>query len=81
MDSESFIELMYRALDSQLGIVVQTSDVERARAKFYSARRESLNPAFDDLVICPSRTLPDTHLWLVRKSPRPSNGAASNASA
>lgn len=70
MDKEVLIEFLYRALDSKLGIVLRTSDVERTRARLYAVRRETCNPAFDELVICPSRTLPDTHLWLVRKSPR-----------
>lgn len=75
MEHSVYIELLYRALDSSIGIVVKTSNVERARQRFYAARKASLNPAFEDITICPSRTLPDTHLWLVRKSPS-ANGAS-----
>jgi hypothetical protein len=79
MTTSIYIELLYRALDSSIGIVVRTSDPERARARFYEARRTAQNPAFDDLTICPSRSLPDTHLWLVRKRPASTaNGAFTN---
>ena len=64
---EGFIELLYRALEAPLGIVVRTSDPERARQRFYAARKT--NPAFDELSIKPSHTSPGTEIWVVRKVP------------
>lgn len=63
---EGFIELLYRALEAPLGIVVRTSDPERARQRFYAARKT--NPAFDELSIKPSNTNPGSELWIVRKT-------------
>lgn len=64
---EGLIELLYRALEAPLGIVVRTSDPERARQRFYAARKH--NPEFEALSIKPSHTNPGTELWLVRKNP------------
>lgn len=65
-----YIELLYRSLESRLGIIVRVDgDLERARQKFYAARREAAVPAFESLVIKPSHSQPETELWLVRKEP------------
>lgn len=64
---EGLIELLYRALEAPLGIVVRTSDPERTRARFYAARKHS--PAFEAVSIKPSHTNPSEELWLVRKNP------------
>lgn len=64
---EGLIELLYRALEAPLGIVVRTSDTERTRQRFYAARKHS--PLFEELSIKPSHTNPREELWLVRKSP------------
>jgi len=61
------VELLYRALESRLGIVVSTSDPERLRAWLYSARKA--NPQFEDFSFKPSPVLPNSELWIVRKNP------------
>ncbi len=68
-----FIELLYRALDARIGISIRTDDVERTRAKLYTARRESNNPDFEALSFMPSRATPDTHIWVVKKNPSQEN--------
>lgn len=61
------IELLYKALDSALGVVVLTNDPERLRQKLYAARREAMNPDFESLTFMPSRGSPDTELWIVKR--------------
>lgn len=61
-------ELLYQALASDLGIVVETNDVERTRAKLYAARREANDPALEILSFTPSRTSPETQLWIVKRT-------------
>lgn len=57
----SFFELLHRALESSFGIVVSGDD--RARAKFYEARKES--PELARVSITPSPINPG-ELWLVK---------------
>ena len=67
------IELLYAALLSPLGVVVETTDVERLRQKLYAIRREAKDEALAELSFVPSPTS-DTQLWIVKKS-RGSNGS------
>ena len=75
------VELLYRAFDAQVGIAVSVSDPDRARAKFYQARKDALNPAFEDIAIVPSRTNPTGELWLLRKSFQSNEEPSANGSA
>jgi len=68
-----YLELLYTALASEAGIVVQSDDPPRLRQKLYTARRESLDPSRDCLSFVESRTNPSEQLWIVK---RPANGAA-----
>lgn len=70
-------EFLYRALDSKFGIAILTSDVTTLRAKLYAARKAALNPAFEELAIKPSNSLPDSVLWIVRRSPQEPSNASS----
>ena len=60
------LTLLYEALASPLGIVVQTTDPERTRMALYAERRKRADPALSALAIClpPFST---SELWLVRK--------------
>lgn len=69
-----FVELLYEALDTPLGIVVRTSDPERLRSALYAARREAMNPEFSALTIQPSKVDPRSELWIVRRQGPPANG-------
>jgi hypothetical protein len=58
------LELLYEALNSPLGIIVETNDVQRLRAKLYPLR--AADPALACLSFVESRTHPN-QLYLVRK--------------
>lgn len=59
-------ELLYDALRTPHGVIVETDDAERLRQKLYAVRRESDD--FTDLafVISPMN---GSDLWIVRKTP------------
>lgn len=75
--SEGLVEYLYRALSSRFGIVVHTSDPERTRQRLYQARTKAQTPAFKELSITPSRSSPNSEIWIVRKtlSPKDSTDA------
>lgn len=59
------IDYLYRALNSELGIVLETPDPERLRQKLYAERKK--DPDLACISINISRTQPATQLWLVKK--------------
>lgn len=59
------VELLYLAFNSPFGIVVETSDPERLRARLYPARKQ--DPELDCLSICVSPIAPASELWIVKK--------------
>jgi len=63
------IELLYAALASPNGIIVETSSVERLRQKLYTARRELNDEALEALSLVPSPTN-ECELWIVRRPQR-----------
>ncbi len=63
------IELLYTALASPHGIIVETSSVERLRRKLYAARRELNDEALEALSLVPSPTN-ECELWIVRRPQR-----------
>lgn len=65
---EGLTELLYKALSSRLGIAVRTSDPELLRQKLYSTRKSLMDPALEELSIKPSHALPQSELWIVRKT-------------
>lgn len=65
MSTFPLIDLLYRAANSEFGIIVETSDVERLRQKLYAERKK--DSALANLSINVSRTQPETQLWIVRK--------------
>lgn len=58
------IEHLYRAASTPRGIVVETDDVTRLRAKLYALMREY--PQFSNLSLIPSPVNP-SELWIVNK--------------
>lgn len=64
MSNLALLEVMYDALRSPLGIVVETDDAERLRQKLYAIRRE--NEEFEPLafVISPMN---GSDLWILNK--------------
>lgn len=61
------LELLYQALASPLGIVIETTDVERLRQRLYAERREAKDESLAALGLVPSRTAPESELWIVKK--------------
>lgn len=64
----NLVELLYRALEAKIGIVITTSDPHRCRTKLYQARAEACNPDFEQLSIRPSHSNPTSELWVLRKA-------------
>ena len=64
-------DLLYTALGEDLGIIVETNNVNLLRAKLYSVIRE--DPALTGLSLAVSRTQPESQLWIVKRRP---NGQA-----
>lgn len=56
--------LLYRALTSPVGIVVESNDPDRLRQKLYPLRKQQ--PEFECLSFVLSPMNPQ-HLWIVRK--------------
>lgn len=62
------VEYLYRALEARVGIIIRTNDPTRLRARLYAAKKT--NPAFSELAVKPSNSLPNEQLWVLWKSPR-----------
>ena len=61
------IELLYRAINSEFGIVVTTSNPELLRQKLYAERKAANDPDLARLSFTLSRTNPESQLLLVKK--------------
>lgn len=72
--SGASINHWYEALGSALGIIVETSDPQRYRAKMYALRSEANDPMLEGISIVISPTNPATHVWLVKKE-HPESGS------
>lgn len=62
-------EKLYEALDSEVGIIVETDDVNRLRQRLYAIRKE--HPEFHCLSLLPSPTNPNGELWILKKPETP----------
>lgn len=63
---ETPTELLYRALSTEYGILVETSDREKFKMKLYAARREAKDPDLDCISIVLSSTSA-SELWIVKR--------------
>lgn len=63
------LELLYEALHSAVGVVVECGESDRhsVRQKLYAQRREAGDEALATLSILDSPTVP-TQLWIVRRT-------------
>ena len=66
MGKEIFLELWYKALHSQYGIVVETDNPTLCIQKFYQARKEIDDPQLQTIGIKKSPTNVD-QLWLIKR--------------
>lgn len=71
MKEPVLLELLYAALASPLGVVVETSDPVTCKAKLYELRKQ--DPAFERLSFLVSPTAPTTSFWIVKKGPSDEN--------
>lgn len=71
----NYLEDLYSALRSEFGIMIQTNDRERYRAKLYATRRDAFDPALDGLSIVFSPTAAD-ELWIIQNAQTQRSGAA-----
>lgn len=67
MPSEVSLNLWYEALGSALGVVIQTDNPEKLRAKLYRLREQANDPMLASISIVISPTNPESHVWLVKR--------------
>lgn len=65
MNESALLELLYTALQSPLGIVVETSDPELCKAKLYTLRKQ--DPELACLSFLTSPVDPAGSFWIVKK--------------
>lgn len=65
----NLLELWYSAIRSPKGIVIETTDPERLKQQLYRTRTEACDEALNEVSILQSPTIPESHLWLVKKRP------------
>ena len=65
MNEAGLLELLYAALHSPLGIIVETSDPVACKARLYPLRAS--DPALAALSFLVSPTAPTTSFWIVKK--------------
>lgn len=65
------LEILYEALHSPIGIVVQTNNPSLAKAHLYKTRSESGDPALDCLQFRTSPFEPNSDIWIVKGTPKP----------
>lgn len=75
MRALDFLEILYDALRSEIGVVVETEDTEKLRAKLYAIRQSRIadDPLLGDLSFVLDPTQPKTRLWVLRSKRRPTD--------
>lgn len=66
MSLDKIASAMFEAMSQDIGVVVETDDVEAWRAKAYKVRKEQA-PTFDALSFITSPTNP-AQIWIVKKN-------------
>lgn len=59
------IEMLYKAVEAELGLIVETENPLALQQKLYGARKAQADPKLNKLSISVSRTNPRTQLWIV----------------
>lgn len=62
------VEYWYNALRSERGVVIFSTEREKARQRLYAARAEAADPALEALSLVLSPTDPN-EIWIVKKAP------------
>ena len=60
-----YLPLWLRALDEEIGLWIKTNDPRNLSVALYEARRQSLNPALEDLMIC---TVAEDVIYIAKKA-------------
>jgi hypothetical protein len=63
---EASLNTLYEALGTPLGVVVQTDNPEKLRAKLYRLRDGADDPMLKEISIVISPTMPQSQIWIVR---------------
>lgn len=64
--AEASLNTLYEALGTPLGIVLQTDNPEKTRAKLYRLREAANDPMLKELSIVISPTMPQSQVWIVK---------------
>ena len=67
MTQPELLELLFAAVKSDFGVVIETNNPRVLRQRLYPLRTEDLD-TFGDLAFHLSPTDPQTQLWIVKKS-------------
>lgn len=65
--AEASLNTLYEALGTPLGVVVQTDNPEKLRAKLYRLRETCDDPMLKELSIVISPTMPQSQVWIVKR--------------
>lgn len=60
------LALLYQALSSDLGIVVESDNVALAKQRLYKARADAGDPTLACLQLRTSPVRPDAEIWIVK---------------
>ena len=64
------LQLLYAALSSKYGLIVNVDDFTLGQAKLYKARREAGDPRLNELALRRSPRGTAGEIWIVRNSAR-----------
>lgn len=70
--------LWYSALAEPYGLVVETDNPERLKARLYAARADAMDPSLEDISIKTSPFNP-SQLWLIKRRPDAEAGNSSGS--
>lgn len=68
--NDDLLNLLYKAVTTELGIVIYVSSVPLARSKISTTRKEAMDPTLDCLECRPSPASPH-ELWIIKKGAKP----------
>lgn len=67
MPSEPSLNILYEALGTPRGIVIETNNPERLRQRLYKLRDAAGDTALRDLSFVSSPSVPQSHVWIVKR--------------
>ena len=64
---EPSLNMWYEALGTPFGVVIITNNPERLRQRLYKIRDAAGDPALSAISCVASPTVPESHVWLVKR--------------